>query len=276
MLKQRLITAAILLPLVIISIFFLPWKAFQVSSGMIVLLAAWEWASMSGLDTLIKKQMYLLALVILMLVFGLWLQYLSSVVIAILIFSIVVWSMAFLGIIRYSRSDKSILKGVMTRALFGFVVLIAFWLGLLLLRRADNGMVYLLLLMCLVWGADTSAYFAGRYWGKRKLAPEVSPNKTWEGLYGALCITSLIIGVFCFLDKQGIYYNLQLILLAFIAVLFSVLGDLTESLVKRQCGLKDSGNLLPGHGGIFDRIDGLIAATPVFAVGYYLLTVAMS
>ena len=131
---------------------------------------------------------------------------------------------------------------------------------------------WLMYLFLLVWGADSAAYFVGRKFGKKKLAPKVSPNKSVEGLYGGIATTVIIM-----LVVQYSYLNLtalQLILfliLSVITVFASVLGDLFESMIKRRAGIKDSGRVLPGHGGVLDRIDSLLAAAPIFATGIYIL-----
>ena len=131
---------------------------------------------------------------------------------------------------------------------------------------------WLMYLFLLVWGADSGAYFVGRKFGKKKLAPKVSPNKSVEGLYGGIATTVIIM-----LVVQYSYLNLtalQLILfliLSVITVFASVLGDLFESMIKRRAGIKDSGRVLPGHGGVLDRIDSLLAAAPIFATGIYIL-----
>lgn len=131
---------------------------------------------------------------------------------------------------------------------------------------------WLMYLFLLVWGADSGAYFVGRKFGKRKLAPTVSPNKSVEGLYGGVITTILVM-----LVVQYNYLNLTLIqqilflILSLITVFGSVLGDLFESMIKRRAGIKDSGRVLPGHGGVLDRIDSLLAAAPIFATGMYIL-----
>jgi phosphatidate cytidylyltransferase len=135
-----------------------------------------------------------------------------------------------------------------------------------------NSPWWLMYLFLLVWGADSGAYFVGRKFGKKKLAPKVSPNKSVEGLYGGIATTVIIM-----LVVQYSYLNLtalQLILfliLSVITVFASVLGDLFESMIKRRAGIKDSGRVLPGHGGVLDRIDSLLAAAPIFATGMYIL-----
>lgn len=127
-------------------------------------------------------------------------------------------------------------------------------------------------LFLLVWGADSGAYFVGRKFGRKKLAPSVSPNKSVEGLYGGVSVAAIIIVVvaWIYLDLTLIQY-LLFIILSVVTVLGSVLGDLFESMIKRRAGIKDSGRVLPGHGGVLDRIDSLLAAAPIFAAGMYLL-----
>lgn len=129
---------------------------------------------------------------------------------------------------------------------------------------------WLMYLFLLVWGADSGAYFVGRKFGMRKLAPEVSPNKSIEGLLGGVLTATLIIVVVevVFLDLTW-WQHLIFLLISILAVLASVLGDLFESMIKRRAGIKDSGRVLPGHGGVLDRIDSLLAAAPIFAVGLY-------
>lgn len=156
----------------------------------------------------------------------------------------------------------------------GLLVLIPAWTGLVWIHQLDRGPYLVLSLLILIWIADSSAYFAGRRWGRHKLAPAVSPGKTREGAYGALA-GGLCWGVtlaFWYAPTGGL--GIGLVLLCLVTVLASIIGDLYESLIKRERGLKDSGALLPGHGGILDRIDSLTAAAPVFALGLYVLGAA--
>jgi phosphatidate cytidylyltransferase len=136
----------------------------------------------------------------------------------------------------------------------------------MLLKHWQLGNWLILSVMVLVWAADIGAYFSGRAFGKRKLAPQVSPGKSWEGVYGGLAVSlaiTLVVGI----NRGWGFGQLLLGLLgAALVVMSSVIGDLTESMFKRRAGIKDSSNLLPGHGGVLDRIDSLTAAIPVFAV----------
>jgi phosphatidate cytidylyltransferase len=148
----------------------------------------------------------------------------------------------------------------------GLLILLPAWQGLILIKQWPLGNWLILAVMVLVWGADIGAYFSGKAFGKRKLAPKVSPGKSWEGVYGGLAASLLItaiVGVTRGWSGSQFVFGL---LGAAVVVFISVVGDLTESMFKRQSGIKDSSNLLPGHGGVLDRIDSLTAAIPVFAV----------
>lgn len=185
------------------------------------------------------------------------------------------WIFALLLVISYPRSSRywrglSWLKG-----LFGLFTLLPTWIGINLIR-ADNfqfdqqtGAWLLLYVFSLVWAADIGAYFAGKAFGKHKLMPNVSPGKTIEGMLGGLVASSALI----FLALQTELFSSQntfhIVAISLIVVVSSVLGDLLESMLKRQAGVKDSGTILPGHGGILDRVDSLTAALPIFACFYF-------
>ncbi len=150
----------------------------------------------------------------------------------------------------------------------GVLVLVAPWAALVDLHRVpDLGPGLVLFLMILIWTADSMAYFVGRRWGRAKLAPAVSPGKTRVGVYGAVAGAIVCGWVFAWLLSLSVSETLLVLLLCGLAALISVVGDLYESLLKRRRGVKDSSNLLPGHGGLLDRIDSLTAAAPLFALG---------
>jgi phosphatidate cytidylyltransferase len=153
-----------------------------------------------------------------------------------------------------------------TKLTIGLLILLPAWQGLVQIKQYPLGNWLIMAVMVLVWGADIGAYFSGRAFGKRKLAPQVSPGKSWEGVYGGLLLSLVITAIVGFVRDWSFVQMLMGLIGAAVIVFISVVGDLTESMFKRQSGIKDSSNLLPGHGGVLDRIDSLTAAIPVFAV----------
>jgi phosphatidate cytidylyltransferase len=151
-------------------------------------------------------------------------------------------------------------------------VLVPAWYAVSALRGGENGLTLLLMLLVLVWGADIGAYVAGKTWGRRKLLPAVSPGKTLEGAAGGLVACVLTGFGFAVWLELSLLASVTLMLLSLLTGMVSVLGDLLESMLKRERGIKDSGQLLPGHGGVLDRIDSLTAAAPVFFAGLYFVT----
>ncbi|MFO7704917.1 MAG: phosphatidate cytidylyltransferase [Halopseudomonas sp.] len=265
MLKQRIITAVILAPLAIAGFVMLEGLWFALFIGAVVVVAAWEWARLAGQTG--QKGRIVYALVVALLLAGLYLQ--SWPAHYLLIAAVVWWLVATLMVIRYPRG-RGLWAGSMLAQVFGLLILLPAWYGLVWLRETPNGLWLIMALMVLVWAADIGAYFAGKTWGRRKLMPNVSPGKTIEGFLGGLALTQLLsLAALLYLG-----WSLSAVLLGLIGaalvVIFSVVGDLTESLFKRDQGLKDSSNLLPGHGGVLDRIDSLTAAIPVFTL-YWLL-----
>ncbi|CAM3800357.1 phosphatidate cytidylyltransferase [Rouxiella silvae] len=275
MLKYRIITALILIPIVIAALFLLPPVGFAVVNIVVCMLAAWEWGQFSGFASR-SQRLWLAILCGLLLTAMMWslpayqqLDHLALVN-GSLWFSLAWWIAAFVLVVAYPGSAALWRNSRTLRLIFGLLTIIPFFWGMLSLRLYGyaenhyNGAWWLLYVMLLVWGADSGAYLFGKLFGKHKLAPKVSPGKTWEGLVGGLLTSALISWLF------GRYAPLDvvpstLLICSIIAALASVLGDLTESMFKREAGIKDSGNLIPGHGGIMDRIDSLTAAVPVFA-----------
>lgn len=266
MLKTRIITALILAPIAVGGIFFLPPLGFALFTGAIITLGAWEWANLSGIENAPGRVIY--ALVAAAILYGL----LNVPFVVVLWLALAWWFCCFLLVRSYpAGSDKW--GSVPARAVMGLFVLVPAWVGLNHLRTggfefgdSSNNLLLILYVFCVVWVADIGAYFAGRAFGKAKLAPRVSPGKSWAGVWGGL----LAVGVFALLVSSlasaGTGETVLLIGASLITGLVSVLGDLLESMLKRFRGIKDSSQLLPGHGGIMDRIDSLTAAIPVFAL----------
>lgn len=265
MLKQRVITAVILIPLFLLFLFYATPVWFCVISALISLGGAWEWSNLMNIRSILGRCIYL-GLIVLAFAWALVIPITYVFVIA-----SVWWLVAAFLVLIYPRASAKWGKGVFLRGLMGIFVLLPCWAALNYIRNLTNGIDALLFLFVLIWGADTVAYFVGKKWGVTKLIPQVSPGKSRQGFYGALVSSVFIALITLWLCQMSYAIWLPVIILALITVMFSVIGDLFESMMKRQVGLKDSGKLLPGHGGLLDRIDSLTAASPIFALGCVIL-----
>lgn len=265
MLKQRIITAAILLPIALVGFFFLEGLAFALFIGLVVTLGAWEWARMAGFESQPVRVLYAAVVAALLAI----LYQVTQLVPWLMAVSVIWWLAATALVLSYPQSQRY-WGGPVGSLLIGLLVLLPSWQALVVLKQWPQGNWLILAVMVLVWGADIGAYFSGRQFGRRKLAPQVSPGKSWEGLLGGL-FASLLVTLAVGLYRGWSARELILALIgAAVVVLISVVGDLTESMFKRSAGIKDSSQLLPGHGGVMDRIDSLTAAVPVFAVLLWL------
>lgn len=270
MLKARLISAAIMVPLVVCGVLFLSTPAFAAILAAIMLLASWEWSHLVPVEQLVMRVIYTLVMAVL--IWLLWQAGLSQLVFPLLLLAMIWWLLALFWLSRPQLCAAPSVLNTSLKLVAGALVLLPAWASLVTLHAgSERGPVLALMMMVLVWLADSGAYFAGRQWGKTKLAPSISPGKTWEGVYGGLVSSLVFAAVAGMLFSGSVTWTLMFMLVAGIAVLFSVAGDLLESLMKRHSGIKDSGHIIPGHGGILDRIDGLVAAAPVFLAGYLWL-----
>lgn len=266
MLKTRIITALILAPIVIGGIFFLPPVGFALFTAAIITLGAWEWANMSGLEQQTGRVGYAAATAIIL--YGL----VDVSAVAVLWLALLWWVVCFLLVRSYPAGSER-WGSMPVRAIMGLLVLVPAWVGLNHLRAGgfqfgdtSNNLLVILYVFCVVWVADIGAYFAGRTFGKAKLAPRVSPGKSWAGVWGGLAAVAVLALVASLLVSASASETALLIIASLITGMVSVLGDLLESMLKRFRGIKDSSQLLPGHGGVMDRIDSLTAAAPVFAL----------
>ncbi|RDI41802.1 phosphatidate cytidylyltransferase [Aquicella lusitana] len=265
MLKKRILTALVLIPITLLLLFFLPPGAFCFLTAVITLAAAWEWSHLIQIKTFPGQVFYFFLIGLLLLVA------LLIPAPAIFLLAFTWWLLAVLLIYFYPRGRERWGHSRFLRGLMGCFVLVPCWAAINFIRIQQDGIYILLFLFVLIWGADSSAYFAGKQWGKHKLAPLVSPGKTIEGLIGAIIFTLLVAGAALWLTATPQYLWLWSVALSLLTVLFSVVGDLFESMLKRLADLKDSGTFLPGHGGLLDRIDSLTAAAPVFSLGAWVL-----
>lgn len=274
MLRQRVITALVLAGGFLGVLFGAPATVFLGLMALVVAYAAWEWSALAAIESGLARGLYVLLaaglLAALVAYFHFDKQSLIDPHISIfLVWSAGWWALALLWVQSYPAS--ALLWGrSWIGALMGLMVLLPTWAAMAVLIHAPRGPWLVLGVVVLVALADIGAFFTGRAFGHRKLAVKVSPGKTWEGLGGGMAAITLAVLVFVTVAAPAGQWWAWL-LLALITGLASVLGDLVESMVKRHRGVKDSGAILPGHGGILDRIDSLTAALPVFTLLYILL-----
>lgn len=287
MLKQRVISAIVLIGAVLCALFLFTPFYFALSLGAVATLGIWEWTQFARL----KQPLVRICLAAFLGAFiFLWIftegNYLDAGRVfeqhlpLLLLNAVGWWALAFLLVITYPKSAKLWVKNPILQLLFAFSTLIPFIAGVLRLRLdhytqdAYHGLFLLLYVFVLVWAADSGAYFVGRAFGKRKLAPKVSPGKSWEGVIGGL-ITALVLAfVFIHFSAETLLGDrnmVDFVALSVATVAVSILGDLTESMFKRESGVKDSSQLIPGHGGVLDRIDSLTAAVPFFSYFYFFV-----
>jgi phosphatidate cytidylyltransferase len=271
MLKQRILTALVLAPLALGAVLWLPTHILALVFGVVLLVGGREWALLSGLVKPLEQLGYVLVLA-LSLLFAASILEQTQWIPRLLTGSLFWWLFILFRVSRFH--DTALLTGFrLSQSLEGILVLSPAWFALVLIHGlTPDGPKLLIFLLLLIWSADIAAYFAGRRWGRVKLAPRVSPGKTREGVYGAMA-SALLWGLLYAWWQEGMALQRVplALLLCLVTVLFSVLGDLFESMLKRQRGVKDSGVLLPGHGGMLDRIDSLTAAAPVFLLGLTIM-----
>ena len=267
MTRTRVIAALIMAPAAICAILFLPTQWLAAAAALVFLVGLWEWLKLTGVDGLPRT--VLLALNLLLMVLMVWASVGSLVLFQLAtLIGVGFWLLALLWLRYFNFGAHDENSARMLKLAAGTLAIVPAWAALVLLHAAEpNGHLWLLTALMLVWAADSGAYFAGRSLGKHKLAPRISPNKTIEGVLGGLVAGLIVAGGLGWLAGVQASGFGGLMTVAAVAVLASVLGDLFESLLKRHAGAKDSGNVIPGHGGVLDRIDGVLAALPVFALG---------
>lgn len=264
MLGRRVITALLLAPPVVAGIWLLPTAAVAAVAAGVFMVALWEWSRLVPVAGPAWQGAYL-ALALAAMATA-WAVGPARLVVGAAWAGVLGWCLVAVWLARVERSGERRLPAPF-KALGGLLGVVLAWVLLTGLHLSAQGPVWFLLLLALVWAADICAFFTGRRFGRRRLAPRISPGKTWAGVWGALA------GGVAVMMAGGLLLGLApepvvgLAALGLVTVGFSVVGDLFESLVKREAGTKDSSSLLPGHGGVFDRLDSLFAAVPAFALG---------
>lgn len=256
MLRQRILSAVIAVPLLLAALFAVPSAVTRVVIAAVMLVAAWEWSGLLSLRSPLSRLVYVAAVGALELAV-LWL--IDGPLSLTVIFTVALgwWCLALLWVCLYPTPVPAALPFVV-----GALVMVPAWLALDYLFQLEPAL--LLFMLIIVWAADIGAYFVGKRFGRVKLAARISPGKTWEGVVGGMLL------VLALVLARGLWAGNELAVLVpfcLAVALTSIVGDLTVSIFKRNAGLKDSGRLIPGHGGLLDRIDSVTAAAPLFALG---------
>jgi phosphatidate cytidylyltransferase len=287
LLKQRIITALILAPAAILAIFYLPLAYFAALLMVIIGIGAWEWGPLMGVVDKTKRLIFTAVTIILtsgvwalLSPSDLWLnsKELHNYALILLWIAVAWWVLSAFLMLSYPNSSGFWSKHRFIRGMFGWLTLIPTWLAFMVIRTNDyqvdayHGAQLLMFLFLMVWSADIGAYFVGKAIGKNKLMPNVSPGKTFEGFLGGVVFACLLVAITTYSLGWPSDKVITVLLVTVLITTVSVLGDLNESMFKRQAGVKDSGSILPGHGGILDRIDSLTATAPIFALCYVLLS----
>jgi len=268
-LKERVISAVVMLVVFIVVNFYFPDGLFRFSLSLLAAVAAWEWSRLAGVSEF-QKQLICAGVMFLTTLVVLWLLPLSTLAPAAGLLSVLVWfAILFTLILQPTRqlpADaidwKALLSG------FGLLSLCVIFFELLHNRSLGGSPWLLVYVLSVVWVMDIGAYFSGKRFGKNKLAPLISPGKTQEGVLGGVACTAILALLTLLLSTFASDKALVFVVGTILAAIVSVVGDLFESRLKRAAGFKDSSNLIKGHGGILDRIDGVIAAIPVFGFAW--------
>ncbi|HEU4664357.1 MAG TPA: phosphatidate cytidylyltransferase [Dokdonella sp.] len=276
MLKQRTLTALVLAPLAVAMILLLPTAGFALVIAAISLQALWEWTRLAGVASSATRVAFVAANAALM--YLLWLQRATPFAACAIGAGVAWWLLSLLWLRHFSYAAAPTRENALLKLLAAELAVLPAWLAFVQLHgEDDHGHHWALFVIVLVWAADTGAYFAGKRWGTTKLAPRISPNKTRAGAYGALVLAGVVALVGGWLlGRREASMLIALLALALLTVLASILGDLIESLLKRQANVKDSGTLFPGHGGLLDRVDSVFSAVPVFVAGKAVLDLLLA
>jgi phosphatidate cytidylyltransferase len=265
-LKARIVTGTLLALSIVGGVIYLPLALIALVLGSFLVVAAWEWAALSGWQSASARISYTCLVAAFAIAVWHWNDapgfffYASAV-------AVFWWSLSAVFVIFAQQQKLGTRIRLANNPAIGVLVLSCAWSSVVWLLCHDRTM--LLGLFSIVWLADAAAFFVGRRWGRRRLASNLSPGKSWEGAAGGLAFAAFGTLIFATTIELSGAASMAFLAVAIIAVCASIVGDLFESILKRNTGLKDSGQILPGHGGVLDRIDGFVAAAPIFVVGLH-------
>jgi len=263
----RILSTAVMAPVAISAVLWLPSRFLAAAVAALMMVGLWEWTLLAGLRERLPRAAYLLGNALLMagLAWGAGHGLFTLALVSVL--GAAWWLVAIAWLMRFDFAARDTPFARAVKLLAGTACVVPAWAALCL-THADGarGPLWTLFALALVWVADSGAYLAGSRWGRHKLAPRISPGKSWEGLFGGLAASLLLAVAATPLLHTGWDALPKLLLLTAVTMLISVAGDLFESMLKRHAGAKDSSDLIPGHGGVLDRIDSLLSALPVFVV----------
>jgi phosphatidate cytidylyltransferase len=260
MLLKRILTASIIAPIVVFSVLLLTQTGFALVLTLILIISSWEYCDLIQIKHLAGKALFTLLILI---VTYFLLSAPSNLTMALYV-AAVWWLIALIWVVMFPKGSHLLRKNLLVKLINGLFIFVPMAASLMALHFQDKALV--LFLLILIWAADIGAYFAGKFFGKNKLCPSVSPGKTLEGVYGGIVLAQVVAITYVYITTQTPLLN-DFLIFSFLALsvsLVSVLGDLFESVLKRIAEVKDSGNMLPGHGGILDRIDSLTSSAPIF------------
>ena len=258
MLRQRIITAVVLLAVLAGVVLLLPPPGALITLTLAISLGIWEWSQFLGLKSLLWRLLYVV--VVLASMVAVWLySFQPGALQLVLQITLAWWLVVFVWVTRFPTAIPMAV-GVLS----GILVLVPAWLALSRLLVAENGVLWVVFVLLVVWATDIGAFAVGKLFGRIKLIPKVSPGKTWEGAIGGIALATIVAFAGALYFKQD---PLSFVSLCIAVAVISVIGDLIVSIFKRHNGLKDSGQIFPGHGGMLDRIDSICSAAPVFVLG---------
>jgi len=267
MLLKRILTASIIAPIVVFGILVLTQTGFAIALALVLIISSWEYCDLIQIKKFVGKVLY--TLVLLVVTYCLCIESLKLNIV--LYAGAVWWLIALIWVVVFPKGSNLLRKNIAVKLINGLFIFVPMAISLIALHLKDSALV--LFLLILIWGADIGAYFTGKFLGKNKLCPSVSPGKTLEGVYGGIALSQLVAITYVYVTTQTPLLN-DFLVFSFLALsvsLMSVLGDLFESVLKRIAEVKDSGNILPGHGGLLDRIDSLTSSAPIFFILFTFL-----